>query len=79
MGYYAIGDDVVDEVRERGVKKVALEVVDLRVQVAFVAECARNSSRVPFRIPPVPPDPGVPLPVPPEPLVPFRGRTFVRV
>jgi hypothetical protein len=37
----AIGDGVVDEVRERVVGKATLEVVDLRF--AFVAECARNS------------------------------------
>jgi hypothetical protein len=43
----AIGDEVVDEARECGVRKATLEVIDLRVQVTFVAECARNTSRVP--------------------------------
>jgi hypothetical protein len=37
----AIGDEVVDGVRERVVGKATLEVVDLRF--AFVADCARNS------------------------------------
>lgn len=37
----AIGDEDVDEVRERVVGKATLEVVDLRF--GFVAECARNS------------------------------------
>ena len=37
----AMGDEDVDEVRERVVGKATLEVVDLRF--GFVAECVRNS------------------------------------